>query len=107
MTEGKISKPRIVRVGYYSMGMSVIFAGVLILLNQLNYVVAEGIIILWPSMLILLGLETILTQLVVSLKKDKNTMRPAWSIIIICVFLVACSQVYLMLLNAGYATVVI
>lgn len=102
LSETTNKEPRYLKIGYYSMGISSILAGVLLVLNQLNYVIADGIYILWPAMMILLGLETIITKTVASLDKAKRTLRPAWGILVICVMLIACSQVWLMILNSPY-----
>lgn len=99
MTEIKTNQIKLVKVGYYSMGLSIIFAGVVLLLEQLGYVLAGGIHILWPVMLILLGLETIISKFVVSIGKNNTELRPAWGVIIINVILVGCSHLYLMLLD--------
>ena len=102
MSEIAANKEHSLKVGYYSMGLSSIIAGLLLVLNQLNYQIAEGIYILWPIMMILLGLEIIFTNLVSTLSKNKPKLIPAWGVIVICALLVGCSQIWLMLLNISY-----
>lgn|GEM_PF-6679297 len=102
MTEEINRNKDYIKVGYYSMGLSSILAGVLLVLNQLGYEIAGGIYILWPTMMILLGLETILSKMIISLSKSKSTLKPAWGILFICTILVGCSQIWLMLLDTRY-----
>ncbi|MEX1375855.1 MAG: hypothetical protein AB1Z23_00120 [Eubacteriales bacterium] len=99
MSEIATNEKNSIKVGYFSMGLSSILAGVLLVLNQMNYEIFKGIYILWPSMMMLLGLEIIFTQLISSLSKDKPFLKPAWGVIIICSLLVGCSQLWLILLN--------
>lgn len=95
-------KDRKYKVGYYSMGISTVLAGVLLVLSQLGYVVIEDVFILWPVMLILLGLETIVSKLVAAVSKTKQELSPAWGIIVICTMLIACSQIWMMLIDSAY-----
>jgi len=91
-----------IKTGYYSMGMSSVLAGVLLILNQIGYVPIEGIYILWPVMMILLGLEVIISKFISSIKKDGRVLKPAWGILFICSILVGCSQIWIMLLNSTH-----
>lgn len=84
------------------MGISTVLAGVLLVLAQLGYAVIEDVFILWPVMLILLGLETIISKFIASIGKNKQELSPAWGIIIICTMLIAGSQVWMMLIDSAY-----
>jgi len=99
LTENKLQNPKQIKIGYYSMGLSSVLAGVLLVLNQLNYKVYEGVYILWPIMMILLGLEIILTKAITSIKNPDYSLKPSWAIILICCFLVACSQIWMMVMD--------
>jgi len=99
LTENKLESAKEAKIGYYSMGLSSVLAGVLLVLNQLNYRVYEGIYILWPVMMILLGLEIILTKAIISIKNPDYSLKPSWAIILICCFLVACSQIWMMFMD--------
>lgn len=100
MSENTNKDKRSIKVGYFSMGLSTILAGVLVVLAQLDIVVVNGIYVLWPAMMILLGVETIITKMVASLSKHKPQLKPAWGILVICTFLVACSQVWIMVMDS-------
>lgn len=84
------------------MGISTVLAGVLLVLSQLGYVISEGVYILWPAMLVLLGLETVISKFAVTVGKNERQLSPAWGIIIICTMLVACSQVWMMVIDSVY-----
>ncbi|MBN2878011.1 MAG: hypothetical protein JXN65_00065 [Clostridia bacterium] len=99
LSENKLQSAKEVKIGYYSMGLSSVLAGVLLVLNQLNYKVYDGVYILWPVMMILLGLEIILTKAITSIKNPGYILKPSWAIILICCFLVACSQVWMMAMD--------
>ena len=84
------------------MGISTVLAGVLLVLAQLGYVIIENVFILWPVMLILLGLETIISKFIVSVSKNKQELSPAWGIIVICTMLIVCSQIWMMIIDSAY-----
>ena len=102
MSETVQSEVRKIKVGYFSMGLSSILAGILLVLNQLGYETAGGIYILWPVMMIMLGLEIIISKFVAQTSKSYAQLRPAWGVLFICILLVACSQVWIMLMNSAY-----
>ena len=99
LSETVNSDTKYFKVGYYSMGISSILAGALLVLNQIGYEIAGGIYILWPSMMILLGLETIISKIASSIGKNKQVLKPAWGILFICAILIGCSQVWLILMD--------
>lgn len=100
LSENTNKDKRYIKVGYFSMGLSTILAGVLVVLAQLDIFLIEGVYILWPTMMILLGLETIITKMVVSLGNNKPQLKPAWGILVICTFLVACSQIWILIMDS-------
>ncbi len=102
MTNTDNIKTKEIKTGYYSMGLSSVLAGVLLILNQIDYVPIEGIYILWPVMMILLGLEVIVSKFISSVKKDGRVLKPALVILFICSILVGCSQIWIMLLNSTH-----
>jgi len=91
-----------IKVGYFSMGISSVLAGILLIIHQLDYKIIGGIYILWPVMMILLGLETIITKFIASVSKNHSTLKPAWGILIICIALIGFSQIWLMLMDTSY-----
>ena len=102
MTNTNNIKTKEIKVGYYSMGLSSILAGVLLVLNQIGHVPFEGLYVLWPAMMILLGLEVIAGKIIASVKRDGSELKPAWGILFICSILVGCSQIWIMLLNSTH-----
>lgn len=91
---------KIVRVGFYSMGISVLAAGIMVILIQLNVIISESIYVLWPVMLILLGFETIISKLSVDISKKQYRLKPSWGAIIIATILIGCTEIFVILVEA-------
>ncbi len=76
------------RVGSFSMGISLIFVGVLLLLGQIKAIQSVYLILTWwPIVLIILGIE-ILVHIYLSKEEDPKVKYDVFSMIIISVLIV-------------------